>query len=76
MVLLTNQMNTNTVFTLDNNDGDLMIANVVAPGCYDKPSLVDWDSLNDQELQYYMDRHMYLLDEVMPEIADEFYPRF
>lgn len=76
MVLLTNKLNTNTHFTLNNNDGDLMIVNEVAPGVYDSPEGVDWDSLNDDELQYYMDRHMYLLDEVMPEIADEFYPRF
>ena len=75
MVLLTNKLNTKTFFTLD-NDGELMICNEVTPGEYDQPMFVQWDNLDEDEMLYYMDRHMYLLDEVMPEISLQFYPRF
>ena len=74
MIVMTNKMDAYRSFTLDNNTGELMLVPTIHGAFYGDPFTPDWDELDETTFNYYVDRHMYLLSETMPDKYDDFYP--
>ena len=74
MIFITSRLNGNLLH-LD-EDGCLMETYCAGGVSYNNPKYVMWDELTEDKLAYYEGRHYYLLQEVMPEKIEDFYPEY
>ena len=68
------QLNGN-ILTVD-EDGCLMEEYCAGGARYNNPQPVDWDNLNQEQFDYCVSKHMFLLAEQLPHLYDDYYPTF
>ena len=74
MIIGTNKLDPYHCFTLDENNGCLMLVYCLHGAIMDEPFYPDWDNLTQEEEEYYERVHHYYLSECRPQFLDDHFP--